>query len=229
MRIGRGWVVLVVGALAGGCGPESGGDRAQADGGAVAVQRPETVRRPVTIEGMQESMEFRLVRSPDGFSLPFSTYVPADMEPEFSGAGADGVVHFRARFGGVVNERAGMTVHVHPPKTLVRQAQQQLAAYLSGLYPDDIPDMRGSGYETTVPVEPASRYPWAVEESRYRVPGGQPGETIVGRAGVGSHGERVFHYIIEYPAEFGDGMGPRVDAILEEWRWTETGQGLGGA
>jgi hypothetical protein len=168
------------------------------------------------------------VRSPDGFPLPFSTYVPEDMDAEFDAIETGHIVNFPARFGGQRTDRARLTIHAYPPGTSVDQAQTELAAYLSGLFPDDTPLTRGAQYEQATPVEPASRYPWATEESRYRVPGDQPGTVLTGRAGVSSHGNRVFFFIIEYPAEFADGMGPRVEAILDEWRWEDTGEALGG-
>jgi hypothetical protein len=193
-----------------------------------ATAREERVRLPITIEGMADTLSFRLVRAPRDFLLPFSTYVPDDMESEFTRVDERQVVHFTARFGGRLEPRARFSVYAHPPGTTVHQAQSELAAYLSGLFPDDSP-FRGPDYERQVPVEPADRYPWAVEESQFRVPRSDAPGILVGHAGVASDagGNALFHFIIEYPEEYADGMGPRVQAILDEWRWEDTGRMLG--
>lgn len=195
---------------------------------AAVAERPATIARPIAIEGMQDTLQFRLVRSPDGFPLPFSTYVPDDMDAEFDAIETGHIANFPARFGGVRNDRARMTFHVYPAGTPPERARTDLAAYLSGLYPDDTPLTRDAAYERATPVEPASRYAWAQDESRYHVPGGAPGLVISGRAGSAEHAGHVFYFLIEFPAEYGDGMGPRVEAILDEWRWADTGGPLGG-
>jgi hypothetical protein len=187
------------------------------------AERDERVRRPILIEGMADTLEFRLVRAPRDFWSPFSTYAPVDMAVDFTSVDELRVVHFTAEFGGVRNERARLSFYIHPPGSTVEQAQAQLAAYLSGLFPDDTPIARDEPYEQADPVEPASHYPWAQHESRYTVPHPDGRGMLVGRSGVGVHGDRVFHFVIEYPAEYGDGMGPRVEAILDEWRWEPDG------
>jgi len=218
---------VAVAAAVAGCEPRSDPDAATPGQAPFSGDRPQSIRQAISIEGMQDTLTFHLVQAPGGFTLHFTTYVPEDMETEFSEEVEGGVVHFRAAFGGVRTERARLTVQIHPEGTIVEQAQQQLAAYLSGLYPDDTPVQRDAQYEAAVPVEPADRYPWARDESRFRVPAEMPNMILVGRAGLGTHGERVFHYIIEYPQEFAEGMEPRVQVILDEWRWTDTGGGLG--
>jgi hypothetical protein len=190
-----------------------------------ATAREERVRRAIMIEGMADTLEFRLVRAPRDFPLPFSTYVPDDMDAEFTERDGRHVVHFTARFAGRVEPRARLSVHAYPPGTPVEQAQSELAAYLSGLFPDDSP-IRGPEYERATPIEPASGYAWAANETRFEVPRADAPGTLTGRSGVGMHGDRAFHFVIEYPPEYGDGMGPRVDAILDEWRWEDTGRML---
>jgi hypothetical protein len=227
--------LAAAGALAA-CGePEPGTsppDPTPADGAPTATPAPEraaAIERTLSIEGMDEPMRFRLVRAPDAFPIPFSTYVPADMDASFDATGSGHAAHFSARFGGVRNDRARLTVHAYPAGTSLDRARTELAAYLSGLVPDDTPLARGAGYERGTPIEPASRYRWAQDETRYRMPGDGPGSSaVIGRAGVGEHDGRVFYFLIEYPEEFGDGMGPRVAAIIDEWRWGSNGAPLGG-
>jgi hypothetical protein len=225
MRASRLLVALAAVAVAGACDPR----RQEIEPGELTVapaDREPWLERNVMIEGTPEPLRFRLLSSPAWFQPRFSTYVPEDMEEEFRRLDEGGVVHITARFGGLTTERARLSVHTHAPGTTVEQAQSELAAYLASLFPDDTPETRDAAYDRDMPITPLERYPWASHESQYRVPGAAPGEYLVGHAGVGVHGEHVFHFIIEYPEEFGDGMGPRVAVVLDEWRWEDTGEHL---
>ena len=94
--------------------------------------------------------------------------------------------------------------------------------------------MRNSvqGYLTTLNpeaegFEPADRFEWSDEEFAFRYPeAAADGSTHVGVISIGRHGNRFFHLLIHYPAEYGDGMAPRAALILDEWRWEDTGGGL---
>jgi hypothetical protein len=43
---------------------------------------------------------------------------------------------------------------------------------------------------------------------------------------LGSHDDRVFYVAYAYPAEFGDGMGPRTAYIRSQWVWLNDGRSL---
>jgi hypothetical protein len=191
-----------------------------------AEGRAEQVRRPVLIEGMADTLDFRLVRAPGDFALHFSTYVPEDMAVDFTTISERQSVHFTASFGGVVEERARVSLTAYPPGTTLDHARAEVAAYLSGLVPDDHPLLRDEPYEQAAPVWAGDRYGWAAEQATFRVPRPDGPGILVGRAGIAVHGERIFDFIIEYPEEYGDGMEPRIHAILEEWRWEDTGEML---
>ena len=42
-----------------------------------------------------------------------------------------------------------------------------------------------------------------------------------GTIGVGQRDNRFFHILVQYPVEYGDGMGPRVAQLIEHWRWAD--------
>jgi hypothetical protein len=82
-----------------------------------------------------------------------------------------------------------------------------------------------------------SRAPWRDEADPAEPPGwGQEAYTfsyagdgnvpITGRLVLGRHADRYFHVLTHYPAEYGDGLGPRFQSILEHWRWEDTGRPL---
>jgi hypothetical protein len=45
---------------------------------------------------------------------------------------------------------------------------------------------------------------------------------------IARHEERRVRLVSHYPAEYGDGMGPRIARILSHWRWEDTGTSIGG-
>jgi hypothetical protein len=188
-----------------------------------AEGRAEQIRRPILIEGMEDTLAFRLVRAPGDFGLRFSTYAPEDMDVDFTASGARLRVHFPAGLAYSGAPRARLSVTVYPEDATLDHARAEIAAYLSGLFPDDHPLLRDEPFEDAPPIRADDLYPWAVEQSAFRVPRADRPGILVGRAGIAMHSDRVFDFIIEYPEEYGDGMGPRVHAILEEWRWEDTG------
>jgi hypothetical protein len=171
-----------------------------------APSRPEVREGTITLAGMTEPMTYRLYRSPAGFALPFSTYLPADMQAEGASRGEDEAVRFVTAFGGARNERAFVQLTVHPAGTTLAEARERFAA--------------ASGASAEVPAGERA-YPWALEERA-----GQSAGTIRHGA-LGEHAGRYFLLLAEYPAEMGDGMGPRIAEIVREWRWTAGDRPLG--
>jgi hypothetical protein len=227
MRASPALCLLFCSLLTGACDPRPRDTADPAATTRVTLDRAETMRVPLAIEGMVDTLEFRLVRAPADFSVPFSTYVPPDMHAQFETDERGEALYVSARFDGRIIERARLAFYFYPPGSTIEDAQRELGAYLSGLYPDDTPLDRDLAYERAMPVQPADHYPWAFHESSFRVPFEAPDRLLVGRSGVGLHQDRVFHFLIEYPAEYGDGMEPRVAAILDHWRWEDTGRPLG--
>ncbi|HET7274480.1 MAG TPA: hypothetical protein VFI91_04845 [Longimicrobiaceae bacterium] len=172
----------------------------------MGVDRPETMEGTIGIEGMEEPMTYMLYTTRPGFGIPFSTYVPEDMVSQETSSGEGDAVRFVANFGGQLSENAFMNVYFFPEGTTEAQASER-AAEVAGT---TAPDPRG-----------AEIYPWALEVYDLA-------EADFGRVGLGQHNGRYFYVHTSYPPVFGDGMGPRVARILDEWRWTDTGTGLRG-
>lgn len=162
---------------------------------------------------MDQRLALRLVRSPAAFPAPFSTYVPDDMLAEFAAADSGYSVRFIANFAAQRNDTAYALFYFYPPATTLPVARDYLEGFLDGLVPGETP--------ATPELPPA----WAelAYHFRYHPPGTR---WVTGMAALGRHADYFFHYISQYPEEFGDGMASRLDLILREWRWLDTGRPL---
>ena len=69
------------------------------------------------------------------------------------------------------------------------------------------------------------RFKWSLTE-RDIVSVSKSRGRIVGVAALGRHGDRLFQVTLHYPEEFAEGFNPRAHRILDEWRWSDTNQGL---
>jgi hypothetical protein len=177
------------------------------------LYRPETVRDALEVEGMPQPMTLRLFRTPAGFPLAFSTYLPEDMQPTTQAAsGAGDAVAFLAAFGGRRNEDARLAFHVLTAGTDGDEAR----AFLRESVPGGVP-----GSPTAAPRPAAHRrYPWSLDEVEYRFRG-RDEAPAVGHAALGRRGGYFFTLSIQHPEEFGDGFGPRAARILRDWRWAD--------
>lgn len=176
-------------------------------GPAAQLERPATRRDIVVIEGMPDTLELRLMESPDDFPLQFSTYVPVDMEVQTERVNGGRSLELVANFGGVLNERAYVQVFFYEPGTTLARARTFVDGFVSGLNPE---------VDRAREVEP---HPWAHEQTAFSYPHEQ--QLFVGSIALARRGEIVFHYIQHYPAEYGDGMAPRISTILREWIWQD--------
>lgn len=152
-------------------------------------------------------MVYTLYRTPADFPIPFSTYVPEDMVAQASSSGEGESIRFIANFGGQLIEDAFMNAFFFPAGTTESEAIER-AREVAGA--------------TSADPQRAASFPWALEV--YELGGADR----FGSVAVGEHAGRYFYLITSYPPEFGDGMGPRLDRILEEWRWGDTGAPLAG-
>ena len=180
--------------------PPAGEAPAPAAGGAFAP-RPDTVTDTLLVEGMPERMRLRLVRSPEGFPLPFSAYVPVDMEMAERPPGEDPAVRFVAAFGGVRNEDAFMELAAYPEGLDERAAVARAEA------------VAGEGAE---PLDDPG-YAWAERGWRWR--GEEGGEAYTALLILGRREGRWLHVLRRYPPEYGDGFAPRAGLVLESLRW----------
>lgn len=175
------------------------------------LNRPETATAVLLIEGTPDTVATKLVRSPTDFPAGFTTYTTDDM-PASVQISEDGVsIQFTAQFGGVRNERAYLQVFLYPAGTTRATATGRTEAFVSGLNPEI--DLSEAG----------DRYAWAFQETRF----GYPHEDVLhtGYLALAERGTTLFHVLYQYPAEYGDGMAPRIALILDEWRWRD-GSGL---
>jgi hypothetical protein len=122
---------------------------------------------------------------------------------------ADGeTLRATAEFGGVRNEQAYVEMLVHPPGTTRDAALDALRASLRDLHP-------------AIEIHEQTERPgWAEDAYAFRYPDAGGG-SFIGSAALGRHGDRWFRLLRNYPGDYGDGMGPRIGVILEEWRWAD--------
>ncbi len=78
--------------------------------------------------------------------------------------------------------------------------------------------------EGLVPQTAPSPCLWAVEGGT--VAAAEGGDT--GLWCIGEHGGSTFFVVTRHAAEAGDGFGPRLDVLFDEFRWRDTGAALGG-
>lgn len=176
-----------------------------------ATERPITRTDTVSLEGMREPMALRLFRTPENFPLPFTAYVPEDMDPRADAS--DGTAHFTAEFGGVRNEDAFVHLFVFPEGTPLPEAVATARGYTAGR--SGIPVSRG--VEPVTDDNPPPDLDWALESFRFHYQGAGP--WYAGAVAVGRHDQRHFMIVRHYPVEYADGFGPRAGLVLETWRW----------
>lgn len=181
-----------------------------------ADPRPDVRTDTLFLEGMPEPIELGLFRAPDGFPLPFSAYIPSDMAVEVEAEGEAGegaAARFVAEFGGHRNDDAFVHVFVFPPGTDANTAIAQARGYKASR---GVP--AGKGVEPLGDSE-EPQLAWALQAYRFRYESG--GTWYQGLIGVGEREGRYFQLVRHYPAEYGDGFGPRAALIEETWRWED--------
>lgn len=187
--------------------PSSRPPSAGVPGERVEVERPATKRGVLMLEGTADTTEFRLVETPAGFPLQFSTYVPADMVADVDSVDGGHSIEFVANFGGVLEQRAYVQVFFYPRRTSLPLARTTVDNFITGLNPE---------VDRSISETPE---PWAYEQTSFSYPHEQ--QTYVGRIAIAQRGDVTFHMLAHYPAEYADGMGPRIAAVLHEWRWAD--------
>lgn len=180
--------------------------------------RPETVQDTVMIEGMPEVTTSRLLHLAE-FEPPFSTYVPQGIDARVEAAADTGSVRFAAAFTGDVDPNAYMHVRLYPYGAGLGNVQEVVQGFLRSRAPQDDPIGGLDVQEVPPPVSPPH---WAVDAYDFTY-AGDANVLYVVRAVIAQHGNRFVHVISHYPAEYGDGLAPRFDYILEHWRWEDTG------
>lgn len=173
------------------------------DGGHAA--RPDTKQATIHIEGNPEHLTLQRFTPDASFPLPFETYVPADMTADTVDTGRGAVVRIRAAFGDRPVNAAALHIAALPPDTDAAEAELWASALADGVARDELYQER----------EPA----WG--RAMHRLEGERAGFVA-----LDTHAGRWFYVLAAYPPEYADGMGPRIEAILDEWRWLDTGEPL---
>ena len=195
-----------------------------AEGESATSTAPDTLRDTISLEGMPEPILLRRFETPESFPLRFSTYVPADMDREMDpvSAGEAGAgLRFVAAFGGTRNADAFVHVYAYPEATDLAEVQATARAFIASR---GVP-VSGSAEPPGLGPQANRRFGWSVHEEGYRYQISD-GQWVVGTLALGQHAGRYFHVVTQYPAEYGDGFGPRAARIFEHWQWTDTGRPL---
>ncbi len=197
--------VLLGLALAAGCADDPAGEL-----------RPATKRASFAAEGRTVHSVMRLYTSPPGFPLPFSTYVPQGVRVEAVAAGGGYEVSFTPHPGGERDRRRFMHLFVHPDTARFDGAREVVRTVAERVR---VPGARAE-------AAPARVHPWAAEELAIRS-AGRPDEPPSGWVALGSKDGRWFHFAVQHGPDDGGSFSRTAERILEEWRWTDTGLGLG--
>jgi hypothetical protein len=173
--------------------------------------RPRTIQDTLLLEGMAEPSPATLVEAPAGFPRRFTTYLPEGLLVEFEGRGDSAGVRFHAAFAGTPDRNAYMHVRLYGTDLSRAQASQAATDFVRSRAP-----WRDEGTTAEPP-------PWGLEAYSFQYMG-DGNVPYTGRVVLGHHVDRFFHVLTHYPAEYGDGLGPRFDRILQHWRWEDTGR-----
>lgn len=172
--------------------------------------RPATQHDTITVDGVALPRTFHLVHSPPGFVVPFSTYVPEGFSVEFDTSTPAHRVTVRV---GDVMDSGFMMVTVHPAGTTRLQVEDAVR---------EIVVSRGPGIDESSSVSPPSWAEWAVNIS-YPA---SVAERVAGSAVIAQYGPRFFHIVELYPAPAAAEIDRQLEAVLEQWRWDDTGRML---
>lgn len=162
-------------------------------------------------EGMRDTMRLVLTGSARGFDPPFYTYAPVDLIFEPFDASLGQGFKFAANFAGQRRNDAFVLMLAYPAGTSEAAARANLATYIAG---------------RELVASEGNRQTWTLAEQTFQGTT-HAGDPINGWIGLGRHGNRFFMFATEYPPEFSEGMGVRVDQIMKEWRWLPEGTPLG--
>lgn len=170
---------------------------------------PQTKPGTLRVEGTDEPITLRRV---DEGAVPFTTFIPEGDFGVESGRAREGTfARFTAQFGGVLNPDA--YVHFVFPDAPLDSVRAALFG-TGGRFERE-------GWQEEIGPSPCL---WAHEGFVYRA----PGSDATGIVCLGEHAGDAFYLLTHHPAEYGDGFGPRLNVLLDEFRWRDTQQPLRG-
>ncbi len=164
-----------------------------------ATMRVEGIDRPVALTAF------------DADGVPFTTFLPRGEFETRTTTGSDG--------------RAEVTFAWAAERGPSGEPRATVTVAPSGVSPDSLLAAfvrEGAGQGRTVADAGASPCLWAVEGHAFT-------DEVSGMTGivcVGTHRGRAFRLTTEADPERADGFAARLDVLLREWRWRDTGLGL---
>ncbi len=176
--------------------------------GSGEVTKPGVLR----IEGMEESVTLAEVDVPEA---PFTTFVPENtfaVTPTRDAGASD--IRFNLQVGGTLVPDT-YAAFVFPESV---NADSVLADLTS---PDGMFSTRGWQRNENTGVSPCL---WAAAGIAYR----DPANDASGIVCIGTHAGRPFYLVTHYPDHYAEGFNARLDVLLDEFRWRDTGRPLQG-
>jgi hypothetical protein len=175
------------------------------------LELPETIETVIVIEGMEEPMVLNLFHEP-GF--PFYTYYPEDMIANAAASEEGDRVIIATDFG-VINPAAYIAVTVYNEGQFDSED-----AFLDAIGGNDgiLSEREYEWVEKEAEVD--RTFDWTIREYFFM------SDEFTGAIYAGEHEGQYFFFDIHYPWEYGDGMVPRVNLIMEHFTWVESGETL---
>ena len=166
----------------------------------------------IYVEGEPQPKTLTLLDVPD---LPFVTYFPTDeFVTEVTRSPRGHGVRFYVNFGGVENREAYVAIFVAGGETPA-DSVVELRTFLTSTFTE-------LGWEQT--SGEVSSCDWAADHLTFQDTAADA--LTNGYVCFGEHDGLPFYILTHAPAEYGDGFGPRVQTLMEEFRWRDTGEGL---
>ena len=211
--------LLLLGLLLAGCAADAPAPDAEAPGSANA--EPDSYERPdddtaladtIFIEGEPVPVALERFDHPE---LPFTTAFPeGDFRKTVERTGDAVSVRFSANFGG--------TPSPHVYATFLFPEAPDFAALREAV--EDTLAARGWRLTDQDRPEAALACPWAEAGYTYEDPTAD--ELTTGYACLARHAGRPFALLTHLPVVYTEGLGPRLDLLLERFRWRDDGTPL---
>lgn len=161
--------------------------------------RPATKTATITIEGEKTPITLKLYEEQNEL---FITYFPSEeFVAESVSSGEGTAVKFITNFDGNKDENAYISIFFPNNVNTIKQLESFVNGQ-SGL-------LAANKWQVSSRTQNVS-YAWAKEKIDFR-----QGQEIIGTLYLGEQNGKVFYVIIHYPAEYGDGLTPRADLILQ--------------
>ncbi|NLY56144.1 MAG: hypothetical protein GX058_06510 [Firmicutes bacterium] len=163
------------------------------------VAGPESDTAVVLVEGEETLLNLNRFVAPEAWSTRLSTYFPDDFLVETSRTLEGFSVKFIANFGGFFNPDAFLEIFLFAP----------------GLKQPEIDAVTAKLVETyKLTPNQGNRFEWSTAEYGLTV-----ARSTITHLAVGVWNGQPLYVLTHYPAEYGDGFGPRAAVILERLEW----------